>query len=285
MKKKIYSWSLAIILAVFTVSCSESEDLIPMDAELKAVSAAQDNSPFLVTSPTEVYFTDVEFNSIARDTVNVKIAGLPLLATLTSFDIIIQGPGRSHFRYEVPQLGLLEFLQALLGGRVDIPVSYQPYIPGSHEAELLITASLLGVLAPVQTTIPLHGNTSYPIPQLVNTIPVNGGTVEYDGMVPDSDRGEYHIDFIFDQDIQLNRGAFIQLEKLTSASIVNREIVNGNTLRIKVWEIPLASLPNTVVIFPNSVISTQAGGLGDVKGNTLIRLDYIANGGRNIPQE
>ncbi|MDU1905848.1 MAG: hypothetical protein E6772_13810 [Dysgonomonas sp.] len=281
--KTIYSYLMLAFLAVTVSSCSESEDLIPIETR----ATTQANSPLLIASPTAVYFTDVEVETRVRDTVNIKIAGLPLLASLTNFEVFIQGDDLFDFGYEEPELGLVEFLQALLGGGVNIPVSYRPYTHGSHEAELLITASLLGVLAPVQTTVPLHGTTkALPIPKLVSTVPVNGGTVEFDGPVSGSDKGEYHVDLIFDQDIVIYKSFLILLANQTSANIAGLQVINGNTLRVTIWEIPGVTVPNVVVIGEDAIISAKATdgdkASGNAQGNTLTRLDYQAVG--DIPQ-
>lgn len=277
--KTIFSYLLLAFIAVAFFSCSESENLLPGEENVETRAS----SPLLIASPTEVYFTDVSVETRVRDTVNVKVAGLPLLAMLTDFEVIIQGPDVLQFGWTDPELGLAEFLQALLGGGVDIPVSYRPYTHGSHEAELLITASLLGLVAPVQITVPLHGNTTaLPIPQLVSTIPVNGGTVNFDGPVEGSDKGEYHVDFIFDQNIVIYNSNLIHLENITSANTAGLQVINGNTLRATIWEIPGVTVPNAVILEENAIISAQATdgdrASGFVQGNAKIKLDYQAVG-------
>ncbi|MCD7901274.1 MAG: ubiquitin family protein [Bacteroides sp.] len=156
MKQKINSLLMLAFLAVFAISCSQSEDLSPAE-QLPETRA---DSPMLMAAPTEVYFNDVEVGATTNETVNIKIAGLPSIGALTSFDCVLQGPDTDQFSFEDPQLGLAELFGALLGNGTDISVSYSPTEAGPHEAELLVTTSLLGLLMPLQITIPLHGSTT-----------------------------------------------------------------------------------------------------------------------------
>ncbi len=277
--RKIYSCLMLAFMAIAISSCSESEDLTLPDVNTETRA----DSPLLIASPTEINFTDVVPETRVRDTVNIKVAGLPSLGVLTNFDITIQGEDLLEFSYSEPELGLTEFLQALLGGGVNIPVSYRPLNHGSHEAELLITASLLGVLMPVQITVPLHGSTKpLPIPELIFSIPLDGGTVGFDGPVEGSDKGEYSLYLVFDQDIYINNSYLIYLENYTSANIANLEVIDGNTLRATLWEIPGVTIPNALVIDENAIISAEATDADKaapfVQGNAKISLSFQAIG-------
>lgn len=274
--KTIHSYLVMTFVAIIMVSCSQSEDLLPIEENVETRA----NSPLLIASPTEVYFEDVAIYDDVRDTINIKTAGLTSLAVLTNFQLTIQGPDQSRFIAINPGLSLISLLQALLGGGVDIPVIFIPNRGGAFEAELVITASLLGVLMPVQITIPLHGTAQEVAPlKLLYTVPEDGGTVEWDGKVPDVagtiDKGQYHIDFVFDQNIIIKDYASILLEGITTAQIRSRTVINGNTLRLIIWE-DATTLQNTIIIEADAIIS--ADGTELEKGNERIKLTYQATG-------
>lgn len=254
MNKKINSWLLLAVLAVFAVSCSQSDELLPADEQLSETRA---NSPLLIVSPTEVYFNNVAIFTSSTETVNVKDAGISSLAVLTRFDVAIQGADDGHFSVNPISLSLTEILQAILGQGVNIPVKYLPFTEGPHEAELLITASLLGVLMPAQITVPLHGTTVRNTLTLVNTVPVDGGTVEYDGQVPNEEEDpmvQYHLDFIFDKNISIGSGFTAQFLDGTTAEIVRKEVINNNILRVTINDFyRLAGLQHKLTISRGSI--------------------------------
>lgn len=148
MKKKMIYLFLLACMAAFTVSCSQSEDLLP--AEDVATRA---DSPFFTTFPDELYHT---IGSPVQE-VELRILNLGLITVLRSFDMVIQGPDADLFIAYRPQVGLVEFLNALKDEGTGITTEYLATSGGPHEAELLITASFLGLLMPVQTTVPLYG--------------------------------------------------------------------------------------------------------------------------------
>lgn len=273
--KTVYTYLTLALIAVFIISCSESEDLT--SGEL--LSETRASSPLLIASPTEVYFNETTLYGTTNDTINIKTAGLSSLSALTNLDITLQGADALNFEFTRPQLSLSQLLQALLGNGIDIPVAYNPIEYGSHEAELLVTASLLEVLMPIQTTIPLHGSTiDAPIPHLVRSIPENGGTVTFEAKVPGSEtleKGQYHLDFIFDRDIQVVDALGIALTQPTSAVIYNMEVVNGNTLRVTIHEDEL-TIVNELIIDANSIVS--AGLFPSSSGNERIVFHYKAVG-------
>lgn len=141
-----------------------------------ATNALAQSSPALITSPTQLNFSTTP-GFPETQVVNVKDAGLSSLSVLTNFDVSIQGVDQDQFAVRQPSLSLAALLSALRGNGVDIEVIYQPTELGTHAAELLINASILGILFPVQTTVPLTGNSSeMEIPEVVSTIPLANAT-------------------------------------------------------------------------------------------------------------
>jgi len=277
MKKKNNYWLLLTVLAIFAVSCSQSDDLLPSEEQVPETRA---DSPLLIVTPTEVYFNNVAIFNSATETVNVKDAGISSLAVLTRFDAVIQGADAIQFSVEPISLSLAEILQAILGQGINIPVKYQPFSEGPHAAELLITASLLGILMPVQITVPLHGTTTTNTLTLVNTVPADGGIVEYDGRIPDEEEDpivQYHLDFIFDKDIRINSGFRAIFLDGSTAEIIREEVINGNTLRLTIRDLfRLATIPHRLTITRSSVTDTSGYPyLND------INLSYV--GSRELP--
>ncbi|WP_156032727.1 hypothetical protein [Prevotella sp. 10(H)] len=273
MKKKIKYLSMLAFLAVFAISCSDTEEAAEPEKTLKAA-----DSPLLVATPEELYFDIAVGNSLEKN-VNIKNAGLSSLSALTNFTVIVQGADADQFVAEEPNLNLAQLLQALLGNGINIPVSYFPTESGPHEAELLVTATLLGVVAPVQKTIPLHGTTTaLPGPVVVSTVPANGGSTTFDSRVPNvvgTPKGQYHIDIVFNQNITTTGDLDVEYLNTTGAEIQTIQVVNNNTLRITVWEESLsASVPHYLVIRGGSVRGTN-----NVVNQNDINLTYSVTGG------
>lgn len=278
MKKKLLVFLLSGLIFSACSNDTESDYLMPIDESVKKATNA--DSPLLISSPTELYFTDVNVLTEKTDTVNIKTAGLPTLGVLTRFDVTVQGINSDYFHASSPTLSLNQLLQALLGGGIDIPVTYRPYEDGPHEAELLITATLLGVLAPVQITVPLHGTTeTVSVPTLLYSIPENEGIVNWDGRIHAEaiDKGQYHIDFVFDQNIYFSNSFIpsdIMIVQPTSAVVRNIEIINSNTLRVTITE-DITFTTNELIITGGAITSFE--GLNSDIGNETIRLTYTAS--------
>lgn len=277
MKTTLNSWIIAGIIALFAVSCSQTDDY-PVDDALKAKEkAALANSP-LVATPTELYFNNVITGTSVEDTVNVKTSGLSLITGVTNFDVEIQGEDASQFSVEDDGMSLGELLTALLGGGKDIPVTYFPTSEGTHEAELLITATLLGLLNPVQIIVPLHGTAVLPpAPQLVSTVPANGGSTTFDGRVPNVEGtplGQYHLDFVFDVNVYIGPNFNAYFPQVVGASIQKVELINSKTLRFTLWEGEVsASVVRTLIIDENSIIRE-----GQTSNNQSYQLTYKVTG-------
>lgn len=279
MKQKFNYLVLLMFSVLFGVSCSQSDELLLPEEEPVNLRA---DSPLLIATPTQLYFNNVTPGSSLEKVVNIKTAGLSSLAALTGFDVTVQGDGGNQFIAEDPNLSLLQLLQALLGNGIDIPVTYFPTEEGPHEAELLVTAALLNVVMPVQTTVPLHGTTQVGVgPQLVSTVPANGGSTTFDSRVPGTigtPKGEYHVDFVFNENIILTPDFILQYPNITGAQIQSYSVVNGNTLRVVVWEGAVsASVQHQLNILPGSIANTS-----NVRYNQTIGLLYNVTGG--IPQ-
>lgn len=283
MRTNIYSLFMLAFIVAFTVSCSESNDLLEQTQQNIETRAG---SPLLIATPTEVNYTDVEATlvNIVEQKVNIKTAGLSPLSALTAFNVTVQGKDRSKFLVDYPKLNLTGLLKALLGGGVDITVSYYPGTDvGEHNAELLVTASLLGLVMPIQTTIPLHGNSITPnAPKVIKTIPVNGGSVTFDSRVPDTEGtvpvGQYHLDFIFDQDIIISSNfTFNWPISAPLAYSIYPELIDNRTLRVYLQEDALSGpLSHYIQIGAGSVINKQFVDCGN------IYLKYTVTG--NVPQ-
>ena len=272
MRKKIMYLSIFASLALFATSCSQSEDLKVPETTLRAA-----DSPLLVATPEQLYF-DIAIGNGQEKTVNIKTAGLSSLSALSSFTVTIQGSDADQFVAEEPNLSLIQLLQALLGNGVNIPVSYFPLEAGPHEAELLVTSTLLGVVAPVQKTILLHGTTiALPGPTVSSTVPANGGSTTFDSRVPNVEGeplGQYHIDFIFNQAISTTPNLDVEYLNTTGAEIQSIQVINNNTLRITVWEESLSGiLPHYLVIRGGSI-----RGANNVVNQNDINFNYNVTG-------
>ena len=69
--KTVYTYLTLALIAVFIISCSESEDLT--SGEL--LSETRASSPLLIASPTEVYFNETTLYCTTNETINIKTSG------------------------------------------------------------------------------------------------------------------------------------------------------------------------------------------------------------------
>lgn len=167
-----------------------------------AMKASAQSSPMIITSPTQLdYSTTIGLP--VKKVVNAKVAGLPSLAVLSSFKAIVQGQNADQFSVEMPSLSLINILEALLGQGINIKVTYNPtFMSLNHKAELLIETALLGVLLPVQTTVPINAEGFEP-PMVESTSPADGAVnvpenttsirINYDGFISLKDRSKIKI--------------------------------------------------------------------------------------------
>lgn len=201
------------------------------------------SSPVIVTSPNQLNFSTT-IGLPAEQEVNVKIAGLPSLAVLSSFNAVVQGQDADQFSVEMPSLSLVGILQALLGQGINIKVTYNPFTEAlDHQAELLIETALLGLLIPVQTTIPLRGESFQP-PVVESTNPANGA-----------------------QGIAVNRSTIrISYDKNIAVQDASRITINGTPITNFSVDRGVLTI-NTFGLFTSSTTYTVTVGAGAITGN------------------
>lgn len=192
----------------FVVAC--------MAITLFTTNAWSQSSPMLILSPTQVHL-DAEIGDTICQTVNIKIAGLPTLSMVSSFDISIQGMDPDQFYVVDPPVSLMQLLQELLGGGHDFQICYAPTSPGPHDATVLIDAALLGVLMPVQSTLPVTGTTLLPQgpPQVISTTPANG--------TANVQANELFIDIMYNQNITVVDPSLITINGTPALNVMEDE--------------------------------------------------------------
>lgn len=219
----------------------------------------------LLFTPTEVY-VPTEIGQQVEQQINIKVAGLPALSMISSFDLTLQGPDAEFFTANDPQRSLMELLAELMGGGHNVSVTYAPTGPATaeepHTATLLVTVALLGGIMPVQGTVELNGSTTVPPgpPQVVSTSPVNGN-----------------------MEVQANQ-PFITITYNKEITIVNPDLitVNGEPVENPLEEENVLSFDLITLESPvlpsgetfNVVIG--AGAIADANGNETVT-DYTLN--------
>jgi len=183
-----------------------------------SLGAKSQSSAAIVTTPTALNYSTTVGLPVEKD-VNVKTAGISSLAVLTSFKAIVQGPNSNQFSAVVPSLSLIDLLNALLGNGINIKVTYNPTVEGDHTAELLIETALLGVLLPVQTTVPISAE-SFDPPVIESTSPADEAT-----NVP---VGTTAINIYFDKSISIKDATKIKLNGMPVSSSVERSLLTLN---------------------------------------------------------
>ncbi len=267
MKKKLF---FILFVGVFFAYCSNDSvsDIVPED---NMETRATEDNPFILTTPLDLHFNDTV--SLEIKEVNVKVAGLPSLGAITSFSYRIQGEDANQFSVVDFDVSLEEFIEALLGQGLDIPVSFHPTEPGDYEAELLITASLLGILLPMQETVSLYGSYNPEPIRLVSSSPVEGGTSVFIGDDPDTEnengyveQGYYYLTFRFNQDIILTPNFYIG----GTATLVDYS-VSGSVITMYIRDFYASNGLLTPVRFPPGSIKSKKTGVG----NSIISFPYI----------
>lgn len=263
--------TLCVLMAMLVASCSKDE-MIPYTEEDPATRA---DSPLLITSPTELNYNNSIAGRTYVQTVNVKVAGLPALAMLTNFETNIQGPDAEVFTVVTPPPSLGDILSALLGNGVDIDVQYAPYEdeqPGDQDsAELLITASLLGMIMPVQTTVPLIGTIIAPTdyvsvsPQRATLAAAANGRRQYTVTVTFNNniRVPGELDIEFSDAVLTGGGGIVDLNRS-----VDSFTVNGNVLTIVVNSDNLPARGSGVATVVDNISNLS---ITDVYGNPVSR--------------
>lgn len=127
----------------------------------------------ILTTPTQVNLTN-NGGPLKQDVI-IKTGLLSGLGALTSFTVTLQGANANQFSVEVPSLTIGDIIGELLGDGLKVTVTYKPTSTGTHNASLLINASLLGILLPSQKTVPVTGVCITP-PGVTATNPSNGAS-------------------------------------------------------------------------------------------------------------
>lgn len=219
----------------------------------------------LLFTPTEVY-VQTEIGQQVEQQINIKVAGLPALSMISSFDLTLQGPDAEFFTANDPQRSLMELLAELMGGGHNVSVTYAPTGPATaeepHTATLLVTVALLGGIMPVQGTVELNGSTTVPPgpPQVVSTSPVNGN-----------------------MEVQANQ-PFITITYNKEITIVNPDLitVNGEPVENPLEEENVLSFdlitPESPVLPSGETFNVVigAGAIADANGNETVT-DYTLN--------
>ncbi len=219
----------------------------------------------LLFTPTEVY-VQTEIGQQVEQQINIKVAGLPALSMISSFDLTLQGPDAEFFTADDPQRSLMELLAELMGGGHNVSVTYAPTGPATaeepHTATLLVTVALLGGIMPVQGTVELNGSTTVPPgpPQVVSTSPVNGN-----------------------MEVQANQ-PFITITYNKEITIVNPDFitVNGEPVENPLEEENVLSFdlitPESPVLPSDETFNVVigAGAIADANGNETVT-DYTLN--------
>lgn len=219
----------------------------------------------LLFTPTEVH-VQTEIGQQVEQQINIKVAGLPALSMISSFDLTLQGPDAEFFTANDPQRSLMELLAELMGGGHNVSVTYAPTGPATaeepHTATLLVTVALLGGVMPVQGTVELNGSTTVPPgpPQVVSTSPVNGN-----------------------MEVQANQ-PFITITYNKEITIVNPDLitVNGEPVENPLEEENVLSFdlitPESPVLPSGETFNVVigAGAIADANGNETVT-DYTLN--------
>lgn len=110
--------------------------------------------PVLSATPSSVAFSAKVGETVEQE-VTIKVLNLPLLSTVNSFDVKMEGANGNQFSVRNNATSLLDIVEGLLTGGHKITVSYTPTLAGTHTAEVSVEATLLGLLLPLHLTIPV----------------------------------------------------------------------------------------------------------------------------------
>ena len=273
MKNFIRIGSIAAVISLLFVACSNTEDPLNDGNEVLSTRA---ESPFIVTSPTEVWFNEVRPFREYRDTVNVKLAGLPSLATISSLRATFQGESAEYFEVEEMNLSLANIINALLGNGVNVPIVYKPrevVLQKPDSAELLIEVALLGLVFPVQTTVPVYGVAADPGPLLVSTVPLDNTDIRIEEK--ESLYGYHYLQFIFNEDIQATSDFYVAFGTTSNNPVLDSYTIEGRVLTLRIRTL-LPTLGVTTAVF----VSLSRGSVADLDGNpTQVSYDLTYRAG------
>ncbi len=141
-----------------------------------AIATTNVQAQLLTADPNPLNFGLVLENTSSERDVTVSVSNLPLLATLTGFNLEITGANADMFSAEIPNVSLIELLTNLLSGQQTVTVTYHPTVASqTHRATLTIEAHILGISLPLTATVQLTGRG---VPQVAvdNIFPLNNST-------------------------------------------------------------------------------------------------------------
>ncbi|MDU1903731.1 MAG: hypothetical protein E6772_03025 [Dysgonomonas sp.] len=205
-----------------------------------AITATSAQAQLLTATPNSVNYGLVLENTSSERDVTVSVSNLPLLATLTGFDLSITGANANMFSAEVPNVSLLELLSNLLAGKQTVKVTYHPTVASqTHTATLTIKATILGLSLPLTTTVQLTGRG---LPQVAadNIFPANNSTnahidsevyVEYNQFVSIVDPAKITINGQPAQRVEIVDNYFLKIYNTPSGS---NNFARSTTYNIKV---------------------------------------------------
>lgn len=247
----------------------------------------------LSCTPGSVSFTK-PVNSTSTKEIAINLSGLPLLTAVTSFTVDIQGADAGQFIVENPTANLIDLLKELLGGGHKLKVTYKSTTPGNHSAQLVISASLLGLgssITSAQTTVSLSG-TAVGAPQAISTTPLNGATevsvstpvsITYGEAISVLNAGLIKINDVPVQNVTVN-GSILELTPATPLTeFVNYKVTVGagaiqganSNPSTADFSFSFTTVAEGTVVNPPQVVSTNPlNGAAQMPVNATISITY-----------
>ena len=207
-------------------------------------------------TPSDVHFPGRVGDTITHE-VNIRLAGVSSLSMLTSHNITLQGSDAAMFMVHEPSLSLTDLLKQLLSGGTKITISYIPTEEGNHKAELLFDASFLGVLVPVQGTLPLTGVAVQP-PALISANSAMGSAVRIQQL-----GDAFTIELMFNKEVSVNKtGTIISADGGYTAVLKRGGTPNSVNLEA-VSRTPTSGGPNFNMVIPAGFVTDSANNHND----------------------
>lgn len=192
-----------------------------------AIATTNVQAQLLTAEPNPLNFGLVLENTSSERDVTISVSNLPLLATLTGFNLEIAGANADMFSAEIPNVSLIELLSNLLSGRQTVTVTYHPTVASqTHRANLTIEANILGISLPLTTTVQLTGR-GLPQVEVDNIFPLNNSTnalidsevyVEYNQFINIVDPAKVTINGQPAQRVELVNNYFLKIYNTSSGS-------------------------------------------------------------------
>lgn len=213
-----------------------------------AIATTNVQAQLLTADPNPLNFGLVLENTSSERDITVSVSNLPLLATLTGFNISITGANADMFSAEIPNVSLIELLSNLLSGRQTVTVIYHPTVARqTHRASLTIEANILGISLPLTTTVQLTGR-GLPQVEVDNIFPLNNST-----------------NVFIDSEVYVEYNQFVNIVDPTKVTINGQqaqrvEVVNNYFLKIY-------NTPSGSNNFARNTVYNIKVGAGTVTGN------------------